>query len=72
MEASVPKNLRWIPKSMQVEYLKKATSNLKAVCKIDTTKLTTGSNPIEVHVFDRKEECVFKATIEMYLSEKRK
>ena len=34
-EASIPAHLRWLPKGMDVRYLKKATGKLTATCNID-------------------------------------
>lgn len=35
MEATVPTTHRWIPKSMNVQYLQKATTSLRAVARVD-------------------------------------
>lgn len=71
-EVSLPKTLRWIPKGMDVDYLKKATTDLKAVCKIDPASLKPGDNVVTVDVFDKRQEKVFQARIKMYVSEKTK
>lgn len=68
VEASLDKSLRWIPKKMSVEYLKKAMTDLKAVCKFDPQSLVPGENPIEVDVFDKAGEKVFRAVVTMYIS----
>lgn len=68
VEASLDKSLRWIPKKMSVEYLKKAMTDLKAVCKFDPQSLVVGENPIEVDVFDQAGEKVFRAVVTMYIS----
>ena len=72
IEVTLPRNLRWIPKGMQVEYLKKATSDLKSICEIDADSLSAGINEVEVSILDKKDEKVFRAVIEMYVSEKGK
>ena len=35
MEATVPTSHRWIPKSMNVQYLEKATTSLRAQARLD-------------------------------------
>jgi acyl-coenzyme A thioesterase PaaI-like protein len=35
MEATVPTTHRWIPKSMNVQYLQKATTSLRAIARVD-------------------------------------
>ena len=37
-EATIPPHLRWLPKGMDVKYLKKATGKLTATCDIDKDK----------------------------------
>ncbi len=71
IEVSLAKNLRWIPKKMEVEYLKKATRDVKAVCKLDPMKLVVGENPVLVDVFDLAGDKVFQAKITMYVSERK-
>ena len=71
LEASIPKNMRWIPKEMTVSYLKMAKTNLKATCEIATNNLTTPQElPMTVHVTDTNGVEVFRAVINMYISEK--
>jgi len=71
-EVSVPANMRWIPKGMTVEYIKKATTNLVAKASpspgLDWT--VPGEKKIQVEVFDSQETIVFKAEITMWTSEK--
>jgi hypothetical protein len=35
MEATVPSSHRWIPKAMNVRYLQKATTSLRATARLD-------------------------------------
>ncbi len=72
IEASLPKQLRWIPKGMKVEYLKKAMSNLTATCLVDIAALKPGEQPVLVDVKDTDMQIVFRATIVMYISEKKR
>lgn len=69
-EVTVPATHRWIPKRMEVEYLKKATTGLVAIA-------TPGSKPdwsvpgeykVSVVVQDGQAEPVFRASITMWVS----
>lgn len=71
IEASLPKGLRWIPKTMTVEYLAKATTDLTGVCRIDPVTLKPGDCVIPVEVYDTDQNKVFRADITMYVSEKK-
>src|SRR3954453_20141727 len=57
MEATVPTSHRWIPKAMNVEYLEKATTSLRAVARIeppDFAAITDGTElVVPVRVTDR-------------------
>ncbi|MCG8614547.1 MAG: DUF4442 domain-containing protein [Pseudomonadales bacterium] len=71
IETAVPRDLRWIPKGMQISYLKKATTDLKATCVIDPSRrFQTGEFEAVVSVFDKQNMEVARATIPMYLSKK--
>lgn len=73
MEAGLSKNLRWIPKGMTVRYLKKAETDLKAVCDFpQVTTLTPGDHVVPVQVRDRNEQIVMEADITVYVSDKPK
>ncbi len=53
MEATVPATHRWIPKSMHVAYLQKATTSLRAVARLsapDFAAVGTGADGLEVVV----------------------
>jgi len=69
IEASLPKHLRWIPKAMTINYLKKAATDLRAVCEIKTPEqLQPGELPMLVNVYDRNDVIVVSAVITMWLS----
>ena len=57
MEATVPTTHRWIPKAMNVQYLQKATTSLRATARIDLpdfTAITEGAElVVPVSVTDR-------------------
>ncbi|GAB3378068.1 hotdog fold domain-containing protein [Lysobacter fragariae] len=72
-EASLPSSMRWIPKGMTVEYLKKARGTMHAVATPDIpiVESTTGYDlPVTVSVRDRQGDEVFRARIAMWLSPK--
>jgi hypothetical protein len=73
-DASLPKGMRWIPKGMTVQYLKKATGTLRGVAtpKIPLVASDAGYDlPVNVDVFDAAGERVFNAVISMWMSPKR-
>lgn len=73
-EVSLPDSMRWIPKGMTVEYVKKAVGLMRAVASpsIPVTEASEGyALPVEVIVTDPNGETVFRATISMWLSPKR-
>ena len=72
-DASLPAGMRWIPKGMAVQYLKKARGTLRAIAT-PTIPLVASDTPYElpvnVDVFDTGGERVFNAVITMWLSPK--
>jgi acyl-coenzyme A thioesterase PaaI-like protein len=71
MEWTLDKKRRWIPKEMKVQYLKKATTHLRARVNLPEESLVLGDNWIEVPVMDLNQEIVMKASINMYVSERK-
>jgi len=70
-DASLPKGMRWIPKGMTVQYLKKASGTQRAVATptIPLVASTSGYElPVNVDVFDPSGERVFNAEIRMWIS----
>lgn len=70
-EVSVPaRTHRWIPKGMTVAYLKKANSDLRAVCSSPLPAFgAEGFDwPVTVDVQDRDGQTVFRAVITMWIS----
>ncbi len=70
MEATIPKHRRWIPKSMNVDYLAKAGTDLTAVCDLTTVDWEQSDIICEVPVYDAHGVVVVKAYITMYISDK--
>lgn len=50
MEATVPTSHRWIPKAMNVQYLEKATTSLRAKATLEPPDFTTITEGIELVV----------------------
>lgn len=71
-EVSIPKNCRWIPTGMNVKYLAKATTDLRAVAKGDDIDWETpGEKDVPVTITDTNGLEVCAAAITMLVSEKK-
>lgn len=72
-EVSVPSTHRWIPKGMQVDYLKKATTDLVAVASPEGQSdwSEAGEYKVKVEVRNTSGEEVFRALITMWVSPKK-
>lgn len=72
MEATVPTSHRWIPKAMNVQYLQKATSSLRATARIDLPdfdSITEGAEVVvPVSVTDRSGTEVVHADITTWVT----
>jgi acyl-coenzyme A thioesterase PaaI-like protein len=72
MEATVPTSHRWIPKSMTVQYLEKATTSLRARASIDPPEFAAIIEGIElvvpVSVFDKAGTEVVHAEITTWVT----
>jgi acyl-coenzyme A thioesterase PaaI-like protein len=72
-DASLPPSMRWIPKGMTVQYLKKAAGTLHAVAT-PAAPLRDASEgyamQVDVTVRDAGSETVFTAQVEMWVSPK--
>lgn len=71
VEATIPSSLRWIPKEMTVQYVRKANGKLTAECSVDPGVLTPGDVKVPLNIKDEKEESVLKAVILFYISERK-
>jgi len=70
-EATLPAGMRWIPRGMSVEYLKKAVGTMHALATPEQAIVESASGyewPVAVQVRDAVGETVFKARITMWLS----
>ena len=69
MQVGLPGHLRWIPKSMTINYLKKAETNVIAQASVaDWTLVTEGDNVVKVEVLDEGMSKVVEAEITMWIS----
>ncbi len=70
-EASVPKNLRWLPKGMQVNYLAKADSDIKLTATIEKD-WEVGDFEIKVQAHRKDGILVVDGTIKLWVTEKKR
>ena len=73
-DVSIPASMRWIPKGMTVEYLKKAVGTQRGVAPpgFPPCEASEGYElPVNVVVTDPQGDAVFKARISMWVSPKR-
>ncbi len=72
-EVSLSDSMRWIPKGMTVEYVKKGIGAMRAVAtpSIPIVESSEGyALPVDVVITDPDDDTVFRATILMWLSPK--
>ena len=70
-DATLPASMRWIPKGMTVEYLKKATGTMRGVAtpEVPVVESTSGYElPVTVIVKNDAGDAVFRASIAMWVS----
>ncbi len=73
MEVSISKDMRWIPKGMDIKYLAKAETDVTATCEIEDIEWqTTQDVELLVNVHDIHGQLVAHAKIPMYVSPKPK
>ena len=72
-EVSIPESMRWLPKGMQVEYLRKAESDVEATATLPTVEEGESREvPVRVEVKDRAGEVVCRATITMWVTPRKR
>ncbi len=69
-EASVPRELRWIPKGMSLDYTAKAGSDIRCVAKVNAEDWKPGDLFVDVTAYDTDDVIVVKGTIKLWISEK--
>lgn len=70
-DVSIPASMRWIPRGMQVQYMKKATGTLRATATpaFPPREAAEGYElPFEVAIENAQGQAVFAATIAMWVS----
>jgi acyl-coenzyme A thioesterase PaaI-like protein len=70
-DATIPADMRWIPKGMTVEYLKKAVGTMRGVAKPGAVVPASGMAcewPVSVEVTDGAGQTVFRARVLMWVS----
>ncbi|WP_020496385.1 hotdog fold domain-containing protein [Sciscionella marina] len=72
-EATVPGTHRWLPRGMTVEYLAKAKTSLRAVAEPAEPPVFGAAQdiPVMVRVYDTAGTEVVRATITIYVTEKK-
>jgi acyl-coenzyme A thioesterase PaaI-like protein len=69
-EATIPKNLRWIPRGMQVDYTEKADSDIRVTAETLAEDWKPGDLPVKVFAYRSDDTVVVQGTIMLYVSEK--
>jgi acyl-coenzyme A thioesterase PaaI-like protein len=72
VEVTIPSYLRWIPKAMSVEYLKKAKGTITGTCEFDPEILLPGDVQLPLELQDEAGDTVLRARISFYISERPK
>ena len=71
LEASIPKNMRWIPKEMTVQYAKMAKGKLTGTCSFDPNLLKLGDVKIPFEIQDKSGDTVLRVSISFYISSRK-
>ena len=72
-EVSIPESMRWLPKGMQVDYVKKSSGGVHAVATLPDVAEGPGRDvPATVEIKDDAGEVVCRATITMWVSPRKK
>ena len=68
-EVTIPSTMRWIPRGMTIEYLRKAESGVTAVARLDKSEWLSAENiGVPVSVTDSAGTDVVRAVITMYVT----
>ncbi|GAA6138439.1 hypothetical protein NBRC116583_21860 [Arenicella sp. 4NH20-0111] len=68
LDTTVSRSMRWIPKSMTVNYVAKATGTITALCEFDPKIVKEGDVIIPIVVTNTLGAVVFTADITFYIS----
>lgn len=69
-EASIPKNLRWIPKGMTLDYTAKAGSDIRCEAVLPDSAWQAGDLLVPVTAYDENNVVVVKGQIKLWITEK--
>jgi uncharacterized protein (TIGR00369 family) len=68
-EITIPRTMRWLPKAMEVQYLRKAETSVEATATVgEVPEGAAREVPVQVEVKDRGGQIVCRATITMWVS----
>lgn len=73
-DATIPADMRWIPKGMSVDYLKQVAGELRGIATPVAAARSAADGhewPVDVQVLDAAGEVVFRARIMMWVSPRR-
>lgn len=70
LDSIVPSSLRWIPRTMTVQYLAKATGTITAISEFDPSLVKEGDVVIPIVISNAVGDIVFTADITFYVSKK--
>lgn len=72
-EVTIPSTMRWLPRGMTIEYLRKAESDVTATARLTRTEWNSTSEnvAVPVSVVDATGTEVVRAVITMYISPRR-
>ena len=70
VESCIPKHRRWIPMGMEVNYIKKATTDMRATCDMKATDWEAEHIPCFVSVKNTEGVEVMNATIKLWVTDK--
>ena len=71
LDTIVPKTLRWIPRSMSVEYIAKAKGTITATSEFNPDIVKEGDVIIPIIIRNKDKQVVFTAQITFYISSKK-
>ena len=72
-EVSIPESMRWLPKGMTVEYVKKAETDVEAIATLPAVEDGAAREvPASVEVRNSGGELVCRATITMWVTPRKK
>lgn len=71
LDTLVPSSMRWIPKTMTVQYVAKATGTITAISQFDPKIVVEGDVVIPIIVSNAEGNTVFTADITFYISKKK-